>query len=360
MKRLITGMLAGLMTATAILSLCSCQKSDSIPKGWEVVSQEGAVEFLSLKQDSDRDQKLIMDSLHFKDKNAARYLDLYGYTENGCFAYTKDKNVTMIFYYGATETLDPDHRTDYHLNVYLSSMGKSCRYLTADVQDSDLFDVRVDKNGELYARHAVRITIPASEFEDRGKGELSVDLIGLTWESGTKNVGNVSVNFKCEKGKIWFAPTEYEADLYFRHIFPYVIFEVCGYVIPTITLLAIALFILLLIKNRWVWISYVLCAIGAAYSFASLKYFESLPTSGDMFAGFEYLGQEIVTFFGFLEFTGLLVLFGLIHLIVYLVRRKKAEEKARQREVERKEAIRRAEMLQMEAEDRSPSDSEEK
>ncbi|MGM9680998.1 MAG: hypothetical protein ACI3XR_05780 [Eubacteriales bacterium] len=342
MKRLISIILAGLLTAAAVLFTAGCQKHGSVPSGWEVVSEGDGFEVLSLASGSDRDQKLDR-SYNHNDRGC--YLDLYGLAEDDdSLVHTRDRDVTMIFYYGATESLDPNRwMKNFKIDVSLSNLdGSEYRcVLTGEVQTADLYDIRVDGDGEMYARHALRITVPMSEFEELKSGSLYIELRSYTNSSDYGRILSDSADFLYENGRLWLAATRYIAGTYYRHTFPNVLFENDFYINCAGLILAIVLFILLLVKNKFVWIPYVLCVAGVVYSFVAIEYWKHIP---------DVLFGGLFSLFGVFAYLFLIVIFFVIHLIVRDVRCKKAIE----REIARKEAARREEMRAMEATENPP------
>lgn len=337
MKRLISMILAGLLTAVAVLSTAGCQKQGGVPTGWEVVSEGDGFEVLSLVSGSDREQKL---DRSYNPDDRGCYLDLYGLAEDDDrLVHTRDRDVSMIFYYGAAESTDPNHwMKNFKIVVSLSNSDTSeyrC-VLSQEVQTADLYDIRVDGDGEMYARHALRIYLPMSEFEELESGSLHIELRSYANSSESSFIISDSVEFQYDNGRLWLAGSKAIAATYYRHTFPNVIFENYFYINCVGLILAIALFIFLLVKNKCVWIPYVLCVVGVVYSCVAVEYWSHIPDT--LFSG-------LFAVFDGIAFLFLIVIFFVIHQIVRDVRYKKAIK----REIAQKEAAGQEEMRAMEA-----------
>lgn len=325
---------AAVLAATA-LSLISCGSTtydSEIPDGWEVVRTEGNVEYLSLTDEGMKHQ-LRKASLNANDFSG--YLNLYEPLENDPYLFYADGNdIKLIYYYGGKE--GKVKRESYTLRISTTdwkSVDESYFWeLSVDLQSSDLYDIREDADNNAYATHAVRVTVPASAFDIPDGGLFEVQLLYYRDPQPYYQVSEVVVNynrlnFRREDDGILLGHREEDLDLRFRRSFPNVLAEVWYLVVPALLLLEIALFVLSIVRERYVRSQLAVCLVGAVYSAVAMNYFDSLPGYG-MFPGLDHFGETILLFFSVGVFVALTVVFAIIFAIVQNVRKNRKWKKS--------------------------------
>lgn len=355
-----------ILAASAFSMSCGSEPDSTIPDGWEVVSTDGNLEYLSL-MDGWSGQKLTHnESLTASEISPsgdphsagspekitaydASDMYVYGLADGDYCSVSDSEDLKLIYYYGGIPN-DYTSKVQYQVNVQLiDSLGflRSSRLYNFDLQTSDVFDVGQDKDGNLYARHAVRITIPASDLKKQDYGRISV-WIQFPGEEGSSGLQETvveqeqSFRYYHRGGKIWISDPSLDIVEYVRTQFPFTIYEAWDKILPGILIAEIVLFALSLFRKRYftpflaapaaVGLLGLLFAYAADHHYAAMKVDKS-----DMFNGLTYMKEQNALFLWMVKFViGTVILF-VIFAILHHVRQKRMWKKMAAQSAEQQE-----------------------
>lgn len=317
------------------------RSSNAIPEGWEVVSKEDNITHIRMKEGYDAYHWINAE----KQNDFYLVLDFPGNPERASMKPDINGNVNIAVYMGYDQVqrkfmdkpIEPSEQDAYRLIFNDMGMYRSWKELYEFDVETVTTKTNVDYDGTMVGlTEAVIYSIPISEFSNK-YDEMSFfiqferdkigDYMPEVYPTSKDTHKEITLDYYQMHNMIHF-DSAYRKSV--PHTFPYILFE--NYGIVSIALVIIAI-LLTLLSSMLKWnsaFSLIPCAVGAVFSWLASRYYSSMPSSvHDMFGGFDYMGEELSTFFGIFGFIALAIVLLILRGIIELIRRFIARKKER-------------------------------
>ncbi len=335
------------MTLPILLTSCSSNTARStadIPDGWEVVSKEGNVTHLRVKEGSDAYR--WMDCGRLVPQEADYYfldLELAGNPNAEAIKPDENGNVTVIVYYGYMKVNFSYTAPHYTLSTDLPDADKKELQLRI-IRQWDLdqflfqFDGLTTENSVLFKPHPTVQEIYDTEsrigFTRAILAEIPLSYFTNGWDTTEFCITHPLGNSYAIDEYVRISTCKFNDILFFSHSslsaylnsFPYSLLTKYSVIInATLFLSAFVLMFICTIKKKSPFIHLIPCALGIVYVAIAITYQEALPTPDHMFGGFANFGATLRLYAISFAYAVWAIILLIARWIINFIRRKRCQ-----------------------------------